>query len=94
MAAGYDTGSYPGEYQEIGQHQEYRPQGGSVSITTDKGNTVCMPITFVASHSSSCTQEQQDMMAHAITTMDDLEQDTIGSTPLTASSIVVFLVLW
>jgi hypothetical protein len=60
----------------------------SVSITTDDGGIICMPIAFVATHSSACTKDQQDLMAHVITTMDDLACDTMGLTPLTASSIV------
>jgi hypothetical protein len=60
----------------------------SINITNNDGKAICMPIAFVATHSPSCTQDQQDMMAHAITTMDDLARDTMGLTPLTASSIV------
>jgi hypothetical protein len=58
----------------------------SINVTTEPGETICMPITFVAAHSSSCTQEHQDMMACVITTMDNIAADAMEMEwpPLTA----------
>ena len=66
-------------------HQAYTAE--STTIPTAKG-TVCIPCTFMAS--ATCTQEQQDMMTQAITTMDELVQDLVlgRQVPLTATSIV------
>jgi hypothetical protein len=60
------------QQQTQNQHAAAMPMATTRPFPVEQDNPVTLPLAFICTPHSQCTQEQQEMMKQAITTMDDL----------------------